>query len=209
MRGDVGMVKQDRRTIQTKSQITEALIELIHTKGFNNLNVTDLTRTAGIGRGTFYIHYLDKFDLLSKTETRLLNEIQDILNAIVPEELKTFSENSENAPSELVIKTLDYFYQNSKLLSALLCPDGDPYLIGKIKKMFKEVIIKSFHAAPSEIEFHPGIPKDYVMEIILDRLMSIVVYWMSKDHPESPSEIAEIIKTTQRTAPQDLINIKK
>lgn len=209
MRGDVGMVKQDRRTIQTKSQITDALIELIHTKGFNNLNVTDLTRTAGIGRGTFYIHYLDKFDLLSKTETRLLNEIQDILNAIVPEELKTFSENSENAPSELVIKTLDYFYQNSKLLSALLCPDGDPYLIGKIKKMFKEVIIKSFHAAPSEIEFHPGIPKDYVMEIILDRLMSIVVYWMSKDHPESPSEIAEIIKTTQRTAPQDLINIKK
>lgn len=209
MRGDVGMVKQDRRTIQTKSQITEALIELIHTNGFNNLNVTDLTRTAGIGRGTFYIHYLDKFDLLSKTETRLLGEIQDILNAIVPEELKAFSENSENTPSELVIKTLDYFYQNSKLLSALLCPDGDPYLIGKIKKMFKEVIVESFHAAPSEIEFHPGIPKDYVMEIILDRLMSIVVYWMSKEHPESPSEIAEIIKTTQRTAPQDLINIKK
>ncbi|CAI2653604.1 hypothetical protein AKUH4B406M_12970 [Apilactobacillus kunkeei] len=115
----------------------------------------------------------------------------------------------KSAPSELVIKTLDYFYQNSKLLSALLCPDGDPYLIGKIKKMFKEVIVESFHAAPSEIEFHPGIPKDYVMEIILDRLMSIVVYWMSKEHPESPSEIAEIIKTTQRTAPQDLINIKK
>ncbi|CAI2653736.1 hypothetical protein AKUH4B406M_12980 [Apilactobacillus kunkeei] len=52
------------------------------------MNVTDLTRTAGIGRGTFYIHYLDKFDLLSKTETRLLSEIKDILNAIVPEELK-------------------------------------------------------------------------------------------------------------------------
>ena len=203
------MVKQDRRTIQTKSQITEALIELIHTKGFNNLNVTDLTRTAGIGRGTFYIHYLDKFDLLSKTETRLLGEIKDILNAIVPEELKAFSENSENTPSELVIKTLDYFYQNSKLLSALLCPDGDPYLIGKIKKMFKEVIVESFHAAPSEIEFHPGIPKDYVMEIILDRLMSIFVYLMSKQHQQYPSEIAEIIKTKQRTAPQDLINIKK
>ncbi|CAI2689155.1 TetR/AcrR family transcriptional regulator [Apilactobacillus apinorum] len=203
------MVKQDRRTIQTKAQITDALIQLIHEKGFNNLNVTDLTRAAGIGRGTFYIHYLDKFDLLNKIEAQLMDEIQQVLNNVIPEELSVHSNADSEVPSELLIKTLDYFYQNSKLLSALLSPDGDPYLIDKIKEMFRNLIKESFHASSDDIEFNPNIPRDYIMEIILDRLMSIVVYWMSKEDLESPEEIAKIIKLTQHISPNELVYIKK
>lgn len=203
------MVKQDRRTIQTKAQITDALIQLIHEKGFNNLNVTDLTRAAGIGRGTFYIHYLDKFDLLNKIEAQLMDEIQQVLNNVIPEELSVRSNADSEVPSELLIKTLDYFYQNSKLLSALLSPDGDPYLIDKIKEMFRNLIKESFHASSDDIEFNPNIPRDYIMEIILDRLMSIVVYWMSKEDLESPEEIAKIIKLTQHISPNELVYIKK
>ncbi|MCT6858732.1 MAG: TetR/AcrR family transcriptional regulator [Apilactobacillus sp.] len=203
------MVKQDRRTIQTKAQITDALIQLIHEKGFNNLNVTDLTRAAGIGRGTFYIHYLDKFDLLNKIEAQLMDEIQQVLNNVIPEELSVHSNADSEVPSELLIKTLDYFYQNSKLLSALLSPDGDPYLIDKIKEMFRNLIKESFHASSDDIEFNPNIPRDYIMEIILDRLMSIVVYWMSKEDLESPEEIAKIIKLTQHVSPNELVYIKK
>lgn len=203
------MVKQDRRTIQTKAQITDALIQLIHEKGFNNLNVTDLTRAAGIGRGTFYIHYLDKFDLLNKIEAQLMDEIQQVLNNVIPEELSVHSNADSEVPSELLIKTLDYFYQNSKLLSALLSPDGDPYLIDKIKDMFRNLIKESFHASSDDIEFNPNIPRDYIMEIILDRLMSIVVYWMSKEDLESPEEIAKIIKLTQHISPNELVYIKK
>lgn len=202
------MAKQDKRTLQTESQIVDALVQLIHTKGFNNINVTDLTRTAGIGRGTFYIHYLDKFDLLNKIEEKLLNEIKEVLNNVIPEELKTFTGEEDEVPSNLVIKTLDYFYKNSKLLSALLSPSGDPYLIGKIKTMFKDLIVHSFSSVKEQTYFNPSVPKDYVMEIVLDHLMNIVVYWMSKEEPESPQKIAQIIKATQHIAPNDLINIK-
>lgn len=202
------MVKQDKRTVQTKNQIVDALVQLIHSKGFNNINVTDLTRTAGIGRGTFYIHYLDKFDLLNKVEAKLLGEIKEVLNNVIPEELKTFTDREEEVPSNLVIKTLDYFYKNSKLLSALLSPSGDPYFIGKIKTMFKDLIMDSFSSVKDHTYFNPNVPKDYVMEIVLGYSMNIVVYWMSKDEPESPQKIAKIIKAAQRIAPNDLINIK-
>lgn len=202
------MVKHDKRTVQTTNQIVDALVQLIHSKGFNNINVTDLTRTAGIGRGTFYIHYLDKFDLLNKVEAKLLGEIKEVLNNVIPEELKTFTDREEEVPSNLVIKTLNYFYKNSNLLSALLSPSGDPYFIGKIKTMFKDLIIDSFSSVEDHTCFNPHVPKDYVMEIVLGYSMNIVVYWMSKDEPESPQKIAEIIKAAQRIAPNDLINIK-
>lgn len=67
----------DRRTIRTKRMIRSALAELIDEKGFNNISVTDLTKRADINRGTFYLHYLDKYDLLEKIENEIIQEIEE------------------------------------------------------------------------------------------------------------------------------------
>ncbi|TPR24587.1 TetR/AcrR family transcriptional regulator [Apilactobacillus micheneri] len=204
-------MRQDKRTVHTKSAIIHALVKLINDKGFNNINVTDLTREASIGRGTFYIHYLDKFDLLNKIENKLLSDIKDVLNNLMPEELKSFTQSDESisTPSDIVIKTLNYFYDNSKLLSALLSENGDPYLFGRIKKIFSDVTDASFAQFDGKVTLTDEIPKDYVKEIMLNHLMNIVVYWISKDHPESPNNLAKIIIASQYIAPNDLIKVNK
>lgn len=204
------MGKQDKRNLQTESQIEMALVDLMHEKSFNDINVTDLSRKAGIGRGTFYIHYLDKVDLLNKLEKRLLTEIREVLYTVIPEEFKSFSDNNNNTqPSDLVIKTLDYFYQNAKTFAALLGPNGDPYLLGKIKLMFRQLMLATFNDVKNRVVINVDVPEDYVLELLIDYSMNIVVYWISKSHPELPQQIAQIIKETQQIAPNDLIKIKK
>ncbi|WP_054657335.1 TetR/AcrR family transcriptional regulator [Apilactobacillus ozensis] len=104
---------------------------MINQKGFNNIKVTDLTRQAKISRGTFYIHYLDKFDLLDKVESKLMLDIEDLLNKFMPEELNhSYQKEITDAPSAVVIKALNYFYTNRKLLAALLSEKGDPFFCG-------------------------------------------------------------------------------
>ncbi|UQS84476.1 TetR/AcrR family transcriptional regulator [Apilactobacillus apisilvae] len=202
-------MKQDKRSSQTETSLINALVKLIDGKSLNNINVTDLTREAGVGRGTFYIHYLDKDDLVKKVEDQLLNDIKYVLNNLVPEELKSFTKNDLATPSDIVIKTLNYFYENSDLLSALLSENGDPYFIGRIKNIFNEVTDISLNEFNGTFKFTSKIPKDYVREIMLDHLMNIVVYWISKNHPEEPQKIAQIIIASQCIAPNDLININK
>ena len=55
----------DRRARYTRAVIREAFYELLREKGFEKMTVSDLCRQAQINRGTFYLHYEDKYELLN------------------------------------------------------------------------------------------------------------------------------------------------
>ena len=68
----------DQRILRTRQAIRQALIELIAEKGFDAVSITDLTERAEINRGTFYLHYRDKYDLLEETELEIIAELERI-----------------------------------------------------------------------------------------------------------------------------------
>jgi AcrR family transcriptional regulator len=53
----------DRRVQKTKRLLTQALIDLILEKGYENVTVQSILDRANVGRSTFYMHYENK-DLL-------------------------------------------------------------------------------------------------------------------------------------------------
>ena len=56
--------KIDRRRRYTLSVILEAFFSLMAEVGFAKMTVADICRRADINRGTFYLHFEDKFALL-------------------------------------------------------------------------------------------------------------------------------------------------
>lgn len=54
----------DRRTRYTIGVIREAFFELLEEAGFAKITVADICRRADINRGTFYLHFEDKYALL-------------------------------------------------------------------------------------------------------------------------------------------------
>ena len=54
----------DRRKRYTLSVIHEAFFDLLAEAGFAKMTVADICRRADINRGTFYLHYEDKYALL-------------------------------------------------------------------------------------------------------------------------------------------------
>ena len=59
-------VKIDRRRRYTLSVIREAFFALLAEAGFAKMTVADICRRADINRGTFYLHYVDKYELLDE-----------------------------------------------------------------------------------------------------------------------------------------------
>lgn len=57
------MNEKDLRVIKTKERIETALLELLKTKPLEKITVTELAKVAMINKGTFYLHYLDIYDL--------------------------------------------------------------------------------------------------------------------------------------------------
>ncbi|MDO4537501.1 MAG: TetR family transcriptional regulator [Coriobacteriales bacterium] len=60
----MGQPVLDRRTRYTRMVIREAFFALFREVGFSKMTVADICRRAEINRGTFYLHYEDKYALL-------------------------------------------------------------------------------------------------------------------------------------------------
>jgi len=64
--------KTDRRIVQTRNRLGDALVALMQEKPFEEITVQHVLERAGVGRSTFYVHYRDKNDLF-------LSDVEDFL----------------------------------------------------------------------------------------------------------------------------------
>lgn len=203
------LVKQLRKT-NTVAEIKNAFVDLIYDKGFRSMNVIDITRAAGIGRGTFYTHYTDKYDLLEKIENELLDQLQSDLKNVMPNAMQwLIVDKNAETPAPFILETLNNFYQNRRLIAALLSEKGDPHFISKVKKVIFADLDSSLTKLDKQITVANQIPEDYAREFTIDEVMGVIVYWISKDRPEAPAKVAQIITKLQNEAPMQLFAMKK
>ena len=68
----------DRRRRKTRAAIKSACLTLLSKKSFEEISILDIANEADINRGTFYLHYEDKFDMIEKFEEELIQKINVI-----------------------------------------------------------------------------------------------------------------------------------
>jgi len=62
----------DPRVEKTRVALTAAFIGLMSRRTYDRIRVSDITRKAGVGRGTFYAHFSSKDDLLRSELDRVV-----------------------------------------------------------------------------------------------------------------------------------------
>ena len=65
--------KKDLRIVKTRKALYRAFEELMKSKSFEQIKVSDICNEALINRSTFYDHYTDKYDLLEE----YMNSLKD------------------------------------------------------------------------------------------------------------------------------------
>ncbi|MFT8498784.1 MAG: TetR/AcrR family transcriptional regulator, partial [Liquorilactobacillus satsumensis] len=163
-------MNKDIRNIRTEFQLKQALITLINSKGFNNLTVSDISRTAGINRGTFYIHYLDKYDLLKKVELNILANLRVVLKKDYANISSTIPQQKAQA-ERLFSTTFAYLARERATFKALASEKGDPSFLQNGRMAVKN----EFH---SRLKLNNGyltnlIPADYAEALICNSLFDI------------------------------------
>ncbi|OPX47183.1 TetR/AcrR family transcriptional regulator [Clostridium thermobutyricum] len=199
-------VSIDRRTIRTKKMIRSALAELINEKGFNNMSVTDLTQMADINRGTFYLHYIDKYDLLEKVENEIIQEIEDKTNHI--NSINILNIDTLNEPLPFMVKLFEYFKENSVIIKSILGPKGDPTFESKIKKFIKTNLFDKQKSKNFSIN-DALVSEEYFIQYILSADLGVIKHWLEENMKESPDEIALILVRMSLLGPLKSMGIHK
>lgn len=58
------MTKRKLQALKTRNSIFHAAIKVINEKGYDNVNIEDITREAGVAKGSFYTYFKCKADIL-------------------------------------------------------------------------------------------------------------------------------------------------
>ncbi len=191
--------KTDRRIIRTNRIIQDTLTELMKEKGFERITVNELTAKADINRGTFYLHYRDKQDLLEQSEDEIITGINKILVAaqkLSPEEILYY--NSHDEPFPFIVKLFEYISDNSSFIKTLLGPKGDPSFQVKLKEVLRKTLLKKSHQLKKEDMMAPP---DYLIAYVSSAYLGLIQHWLESGMKESPRDISLILLRINLSGP--------
>jgi len=176
------VAKLDRRILKTQESLKAAVIELMAEKSFDNITIQDIADRANVNRGTIYLHYQDKFDLLDKLIEAHLHEL-----GAMDEWACELDWN------DALVPYFDYFEKNYLFFSTMLASTGVP-------SSFRSRLLASFMKGfKGEIDRESGKNTDLDEDIILQyagtAYVGIIEWWIRNEMPYPPQAMAKQIGT--------------
>ena len=107
------MKKSDENKKEKEKKMLDTAFSLFTKKGFKETSIQDIVDTAGVGKGTFYLYFKDKYDIQNKLIERKSQKLfSDALNALK----KNYIENFEDQIIFIINHVIDALNKNHILL---------------------------------------------------------------------------------------------
>lgn len=173
----------DRRTKKTQKVIKNTFLTLLQEKELTKITVSEITNLADIGRGTFYLHYQDVFDLYKQLENELLHQlIEWIENLYSSDKLLTLAEFME--------KIAESILENKNVFDIFMNEQRNNTLLSKVKEIIteKELEERKQHGALQGADF-----EKFNIAFQVSGTIEVLNEWVKTGMQQSPKEISEII----------------
>ena len=190
------MNKRQKSAVETKRKLISAGLELIKEKGFAAINVEDITKKAGVAKGTFYVYFKRKEDIVMEISRTPFGEIADEL------------EQMENA--ELFEKLRHYFrrfMEQVEFCGIQVCrewirnvidPNNVPQTMDNKKWFYDYEMLESI--LKNAKEFKEDTPIELLTHIIISELYGMMLCWCMSDGKFEPLDWTDRFCDIQLTA---------
>ena len=186
------MNKSESKYFNTATKMDHALISLMKKKPFEYITVSEICKTAGVNRSTFYLHYETIGDLLNETTRYLLNDFLSYFSteprSILPDPMNCELDELVFIGEKHLIPYLTYIKDHKEVFATALLHNKILGFEDIYQRMFKNIfdpILDRFHYPPND--------RQYVMMYYLNGINAIVSEWLKNDCNKSMKEISQII----------------
>lgn len=190
------------RTAQTRARIKGALVSLIAEKGFDALTVSDVTRRAKINRGTFYLHFVDKYDMLDQLEDELIQNLEEALLANAPADA---ADACDLFPYETLLAAINLVAGDFDFVRAIAGRGGDPDFSSKLRRVIEGLLEQGLARTGTALRDDDGLPLAYSRELAISHVLSIISLWLERGGSESPEQLAGMIVAAKDISPSSLL----
>lgn len=165
---------EDLRVKRTHKLLYNALLDLMEKQSFGNITVKQICDLAMVHRTTFYTHFQDKFDLLSRA-----------MQQIAEEEFKGIVDASFS-PSDNFQELFSLAMKHKKLFSILLDEERD-----SLRNLLRREMgrgLKEYLAKHNSIEEN-SIDMQIKIEAYIGAVLGVVTWWIESKMPIDHEEL--------------------
>lgn len=170
------MKNEDTRVQYTKKVLKDSLLRLLEDKPISKVTIKELCETAGLNRGTFYLHYNEPNDVLREIEGDFVREKLAFFDPYL----------KEDNPDQLA-KLFEAILSNRELSLVLFGRNGAPQFTERIKELVRDGILREWQ---KEFPDYPHDDLAFVFEFVFPGAMNLILGWLSDSGTLPVSEFA-------------------
>ncbi|THF83337.1 TetR/AcrR family transcriptional regulator [Cohnella fermenti] len=176
------MAKVDRRILKTQEALKKAVIELMTEKNFDDITIQEIADRANVNRGTIYLHYQDKYDLLDQLIETLLREMCELDEWACQLEW-----------TEALVPYFEFFEKNYLFFSTMLASKGAP-------EAFRARLLVAFMEGfkceiDRDSDRNTDLNDDVMLQYAGTAYVGVIEWWIRNGMPYPPQAMAKQVGT--------------
>lgn len=171
--------KKDRRTRKTRQILRDTLLKLLKQKRYEDISVQDIIAQADVARSTFYVHYVDKDDLLTGRHGIFAENLGEQILAHAGESGSAFSS-----------RTWFYHIQAQGDILKVLAKDSAMELAMKTLRGIIHDSVQNGMQAHQDA----SMPLSLLVDYLTDTLMTLIKWWFKDGMKYTPEQMDEMFQ---------------
>ncbi|WP_107949627.1 TetR/AcrR family transcriptional regulator [Lysinibacillus parviboronicapiens] len=174
---------------ETKQAIKKALLIQMEEVGFQRVTVKTLALTANINRGTFYIHYQDKFEVMEDLQQELLSGLESYVKKVQP--LEAFHTLQNGQLYQPFVVVIHFIKEHATAFRVILGEQGSPDFSKRMKKVFSDNLLEKLSLIQAEV-LDP-VFRQYFQAFLTSAILGVIQEWLESDDKDfNVEELATI-----------------
>ena len=167
----------DRRIQKTRQAIVKTFVELLNEKGFDKITINDIADRANINRGTFYLHYVDKFDLLDKCIETYVEPLR-----------QHCSNTTDTSTDAIALQSIfEYLEKNFTIYKLLLSNEGAGFFRNRLYATIAQALTEVSALKPENNAFSDGV----TIHFLTSGFIGVLEWWVNNSMTCNAQEITD------------------
>ena len=164
-------------------------MQILENKSFEAITIGDIAKKAQINRGTFYLHFQDKFDLLDQIEQQLFRDLGNHIDELQSHYSSTHT--FEKGQEQLAATLFSSIKMHLPLLKIFLSNHGRAGFHIRFRDAFSEKV--RLHLEKNEsINASLKAPMDYFLSFITSAFLGLIEQWVQNGLDKTPEEMTAL-----------------
>ncbi|HWJ77972.1 MAG TPA: TetR/AcrR family transcriptional regulator C-terminal domain-containing protein [Niallia sp.] len=183
----MGIYEEKNR--KTKQLIQVSFMQILEEKPFDSITIGDITKKAKINRGTFYLHFTDKYDLLERIEQQLFADLGNHIDAL--QSGYSTSTTLEKEQEQLAASLFSSIETQSPILKIFLSDHGRAGFHLRFRDAFSKKVRSNLERNES-FNVNLKVPMEYFLAFITSAFLGLMEQWIQNGLDKTPQEMTAL-----------------